>query len=138
MQIFSYSTPATTKLILRSIHELRCKIMIKLNKEQVLVTAGGKITCQRCQAMSKRTRNQCRAPAMRNKNVCRIHGGKSTGPRTIEGKLKASEPHTKFGNDTRDARIRRRAAMSNLRKLEGIAVKYGFFCGSKSPGRKFK
>jgi hypothetical protein len=75
---------------------------------------------------------------MRNKNVCRIHGGKSTGPKTLEGKLKASEPHTKFCNDTRHARIRRRAAMTNLRNLEDILVKNGFFCGSKTPGRKFK
>lgn len=50
-----------------------------------LITAGGKIRCMRCQAMSKRTRLQCGAAAMKGKRVCYTHGGKSTGPKTTAG-----------------------------------------------------
>ena len=48
----------------------------KTMKTKILVlnTAGGKITCPRCQAMSKRTGEQCGAPAERGKRVCRFHG----------------------------------------------------------------
>ncbi len=40
----------------------------------------------RCNAHSKRTGERCRQPAMKMKEVCRLHGGKSTGPRTVEGR----------------------------------------------------
>ncbi|OCX70061.1 hypothetical protein A6M27_12080 [Acidithiobacillus thiooxidans] len=40
----------------------------------------------RCTAKSKRSGVQCRAPAVRGKTKCRMHGGKSTGARTAEGK----------------------------------------------------
>jgi hypothetical protein len=49
-------------------------------------TLGGRIACKQCQAKSKRSKQQCRAPAMRGKQVCKNHGGKSTGPKTIEGR----------------------------------------------------
>ena len=35
--------------------------------ERLLLTAGGKIQCLRCNAMSKRTKLQCGGPAMRGK-----------------------------------------------------------------------
>src|SRR5262245_45158264 len=38
----------------------------------------------RCGARSKRTGKPCRAAAMPN-GRCKVHGGKSTGPRTLEG-----------------------------------------------------
>src|SRR6266404_2504300 len=38
----------------------------------------------RCGARSKRTGKPCRAAAMPN-GRCKLHGGKSTGPRTMEG-----------------------------------------------------
>ena len=43
-----------------------------MQKQTWLLTAGNKIHCRRCQAMSKRTRLQCGAPAMSGKNVCRF------------------------------------------------------------------
>lgn len=43
----------------------------------------------RCNAISKRSREQCKNWAIRNKTKCKFHGGKATGPRTINGKIKS-------------------------------------------------
>src|SRR5689334_3895121 len=50
---------------------------------------GNPSTSPRCGAKTRRGR-KCRAPAMRNRRSgqytrCRMHGGASTGPKTIEG-----------------------------------------------------
>ena len=39
----------------------------------------------RCRARAKSTGKRCGNPAMKVKRVCWIHGGRSTGPRTLEG-----------------------------------------------------
>ena len=44
---------------------------------------------RRCGAHSRRTGKPCLQPAMKN-GRCRLHGGKSTGPRTEQGKLSQS------------------------------------------------
>ena len=44
----------------------------------------------RCQARNRRG-TRCGAQAIVNKRVCKFHGGKSTGPKTEAGKLKAAE-----------------------------------------------
>ena len=48
-------------------------------------------------ARSKRTRRLCRGPAMRGKRRCRLHGGKSTGPRTPEGRARSQRARWKHG-----------------------------------------
>ena len=48
-------------------------------------------TAPRCTAKSKRSGVQCRAPAVRGKTKCRMHGGKSTGAKTPEGKERCRE-----------------------------------------------
>jgi hypothetical protein len=109
-------------------------MLINSDKEQVLVTAGGKISCQRCQAMSKRTRNQCFAPAIKGKLVCRNHGGLSTGAKSAEGKQRAIAPHITYGNDTREMRKQRQLTMRVLRNFEDIGFTHDIFCGPKTPG----
>ena len=104
--------------------------------EQNLKTLGGRITCQRCQARSKRTKLQCGAPALRNKNVCLKHGGRSTGPRTEEGRQRCAEAKTIHGNETRKARTERALAMRRLRVLEDLGHALGFMNGARAPGRK--
>jgi hypothetical protein len=59
---------------------------MELGNEDVMFLAGGRIRCRRCSAQSKRTKLRCGAPAMRGKKVCATHGGKSTGPKTEQGK----------------------------------------------------
>ena len=46
------------------------------------------MTCTQCNALSKRTRQRCQAPAIKGKTKCRFHGGKSTGPKTAEGRAR--------------------------------------------------
>lgn len=52
----------------------------------------------RCAAQAKSSGKQCGNPAMRGKRVCWIHGGRSTGPRTIEGALRSQTANLKHGN----------------------------------------
>src|ERR1039458_459951 len=51
----------------------------------------------RCGAKVRATGCACRAPAMAN-GRCRCHGGKSTGPRTPEGRASVARAHTTHGN----------------------------------------
>ena len=85
------------------------------NMELTLTTAGGKIVCRRCNAISKRTKVQCGGPAMQGKTKCKFHGGLSTGPRTKQGKLRCAKAKTIHGKDTRADRQVHRLAMMRLR-----------------------
>lgn len=104
--------------------------------EQYLFTLGGKVRCIRCNASSKRTKQQCKAPAIKGKTKCRTHGGRSTGPKTAEGKARCAEAKTVHGWETRKGRIERGEAMRRLRHLEAIGHMMGFIEGTQMPGRK--
>jgi hypothetical protein len=83
--------------------------------ESILVTAGGKICCRRCNAMSKRTKEQCGAPAISGKTKCKSHGGLSTGPRTPEGRMRCAQAKTIHGYDTRAIREQYRESMERIK-----------------------
>jgi hypothetical protein len=102
----------------------------------MLITAGGRITCQQCSARSKRTKQQCRAPAMKGKKVCRIHGGLSRGPVTEAGRLRCAAAKTKHGLDTRQRRAEVSAGLFNLHELETLGRSIGLITGPHSRGRK--
>ena len=87
---------------------------------QLLVTAGGRITCPRCQANSKRTKVQCSGPAMRGKRVCKYHGGLSTGPRTELGRQICAAARTVHGNETRLGREQHTKISRSIRAAKGI------------------
>ena len=91
----------------------------------ILHTAGGRITCRRCKAHSKRTKEQCQAPAMRGKAVCRTHGGHASGPKTKAGRAKCAEVKTVHGRETRAIRARRSRILGELRKLEQLGKAAG-------------
>lgn len=66
------------------------------------------VTVKLCGAKSRRNNNQpCRQPAMKN-GRCRMHGGKSTGPKTEQGKKKAAAANLKHGRYTNAAIMERR------------------------------
>jgi hypothetical protein len=117
-----------------------CSWFMKSNEksmmEQYLFILGGKILCVRCNATSKRTKQQCMAPAIKGKAKCRTHGGKSTGPKTAEGKARCTEAKTVHGWESRQGRIERGEAMKRLRNLEEIGHELGFMVGARIPGRK--
>ena len=73
---------------------------------------------------------------MRGKQVCKNHGGKSTGPKTIEGRQRCSEAKTIHGRESREVRIERAKAKRRLRVLENLGHALGIMKGAKTPGRK--
>jgi hypothetical protein len=104
--------------------------------EQWLITAGGRIRCQRCQAMSKRSRLQCGSPAVSGKLVCVIHGGRSTGPRTEAGRVKCAQVKTVHGQSTRKIRLELSEELIQVAMLEEIARFSGMISGPRSRGRR--
>lgn len=104
----------------------------------LLSTAGGQIVCPRCQAKSKRTGRQCGAPAMAGRRTCRFHGGKSTGPRTAEGRQRCAAAKTVHGQQTRQARTEMAFDVRRLRALEALGLLLGMIPGPRLRGRKPK
>ena len=101
-----------------------------------LNTAGGKINCPRCQAHSKRTKLQCGKPALKGKSVCQFHGGRSTGAKTKEGRLRIAHSKTKHGNETRQTRAERSAKSAELASLEDMMHLTGMTNAPRTRGRK--
>ena len=79
----------------------------------------------RCGAMT-RAGGACQNPAIGGRSRCKLHGGKSTGPRTPEGKARTIAAHTKHGRRSREhvARVREINAelrwLTNQLKLQGL------------------
>ena len=107
-----------------------------LHLEQTLKTLGGRVTCQRCQAKSKRTKLQCAAPALKGKRVCKTHGGRSTGPKTEAGRQRCAEAKTIHGRETRETRTERSLGSARLAVLEEVGFLLGFMSGHRTRGRK--
>lgn len=103
--------------------------------ETVMQTCGGRIVCRRCQAFSKRTKKQCQGPAVEGKTKCRFHGGKSTGPRTAEGKQRVIDVNTVHGLQTKLLREQYRKDNLELARLEQCLLKLGMKA-PRTPGRK--
>jgi hypothetical protein len=100
------------------------------------LTLGGRISCNQCQAKSKRSGLQCKGPAVKGKRVCRMHGGKSTGPVTTEGRQRSAIAKTVHGNETTAKRLERSEASARLAVLEMVGHALGFMHGSRTRGRK--
>ena len=100
------------------------------------VIAGGHITCNQCQAMSKRSRQRCKAPAMRFKKCCFYHGGRSTGPKTEAGRHRCAEAKTIHGRETREVRTERSLSSARLAALEQAGHELGFMGGTRTRGIK--
>jgi hypothetical protein len=94
-----------------------------------LLIAGGRIECRQCKARSKRTGLQCKAPAMKGKLVCRTHGGKSTGPKTEQGRKRCAEAKTVHGKETRAKRAERSRKSAELHELVNLGNLIGLFHG---------
>lgn len=57
-----------------------------------------------CGAKSRQHTNRtCTQPAMKGKKRCRLHGGKSTGAKTAEGRKRCAEASYKHGLYTKAA-----------------------------------
>ena len=110
-----------------------CELM---EKEQFLITLGGRVRCRRCQAKAKNSGLQCLLPAITAKRVCRVHGGLSQGPITPEGKERCRAAKTIHGERTQEAIERFRSKMLELQNIETLARSASVITGPKTKGRK--
>jgi len=101
-----------------------------------LVTAGSKIACRRCTAMSKRSGEQCKKPALRGKAVCEFHGGRSTGPKTEAGKARQRAAVLKTGNYTKEAIEDKSRSALRLAGLEDAMYVLNMTTMPRTRGRK--
>jgi hypothetical protein len=107
-----------------------------MSKNLEMLTAGGRIQCVQCQATAKSTRRQCQRPATKGRRVCKLHGGKSTGPRTAEGRQRCAAAKTIHGQETTSIRIERRLASAQLAVLESVGHILGIMHGPRTRGRQ--
>lgn len=111
---------------------------MSVQNDDVLLLAGGRIRCRRCSARSKRTKLRCGAPAMKGKKVCATHGGKSTGPKTEQGKANSAKANLKNGKYTKQAQTEHSEASAQLSQLEDAMYLLGMSDAPRSTGRKAK
>ena len=105
-------------------HKVRSEIPQKVRRMSVYKTLGGRVTCSRCNAKSKRTKQQCRNPAIKGKTKCKHHGGCSTGSLSPFGRARQVAANTKYGTETRAIRAARAAKMAELKVLGKIIEKW--------------
>jgi hypothetical protein len=112
--------------------------MTTQNTEPVtyMLVAGGRIRCRQCSAKSKRTGVHCRAAALKGKTKCAAHGGKSTGPRTPEGKARIGAAQLVHGRETRKGRTERSLGLARLAELEALGRSLGLISGPLTRGPK--
>lgn len=78
---------------------------------------GDFMQAPRCGAKGKRTGRSCRQPAMAN-GRCRLHGGKSTGPITVEGLKRAQTANWKHGEYSQMTRNHFRALKKAIKLMK--------------------
>lgn len=83
------------------------------------------LVAKRCQAFRKRSNDQCGQFALSGKNVCAVHGGRSTGAKTPEGKDRIRLANTTIGTESVVQRVERRKKMRELNKLEAQMRRLG-------------
>ena len=66
----------------------------------------------------------CRSPAIRGKLRCRMHGGRSPGPRTPEGRIRVRDARTIHGNYGANARADNRFGIT-LPRINRVTVAAG-------------
>ncbi len=108
------------------------------NVTSMLVTGGGKILCRRCTAKSKRSGEQCKKPALKSSRTekCQFHGGRSTGPKTAEGKASQRAAVLKTGDYTKEAMESRARSVRVLAGLEDALYVLNMTTMSRTRGRK--
>lgn len=115
-------------------------LVVSMSAKVNLLTAGGKIQCLRCTAKSSRTGLQCGRPALKSSKtqVCQFHGGRSTGPKTADGKARIAAAHTVHGQETSAARAERSAGSARLSRIEDAMYLLGMTAATRTRGRKAK
>ena len=60
----------------------------------------------------------CQKPPIKGKRRCRLHGGKSTGPRTAEGRARIAAAHYRHGRRSKKFVEARAKIWAELREIE--------------------
>jgi len=109
-----------------------------LSIELTLNTANGRIKCARCTALSKRSGLQCGRPSMRLSKTqkCNFHGGKSTGPKTKEGRQRISNAQLIHGRETVKKRAERQETAARLAQMEDVMHVLKMTTGGRTRGPK--
>ncbi len=84
-------------------------------------------TAKRCGARTRRG-TSCQGPGMAN-GRCWLHGGLSTGPRTVEGLERSRRAVTKHGLYSQAAKVARREARQTQRSLMAIIARMNELLG---------
>ena len=63
---------------------------------------------------------QCKNAALKSKRVCRFHGGKSTGPISIDGRQRCAEAKFIHGRETREKREIRAEKFKEMKILTSL------------------
>ena len=86
---------------------------------------------QRCGAKTRRGTG-CQRPANKKNGRCRLHGGASTGPKTLEGRERIAQSNLRHGKYTkeklekqRENAAKGREIRTELRQIEKDLVKEG-------------
>ncbi len=109
------------------------------NLEKYLVTAGGRIRCLRCTALSKNTRKQCRKPALKVSRTqkCGHHGGgPKSGKQSAEGKARIGAAHRVHGREANQIRQERSQAALRMARIEDVMHAVGMTTATRTTGRK--
>jgi len=80
---------------------------------------------QRCCAKTRKG-TACQKPPIKGKTRCRLHGGLSTGPRTVEGKARIVAAHWKHERRSRAFTEARKQIWADLRAVEARMRADGF------------
>ena len=106
--------------------------------DHLIKTAGGKISCLRCTAISKRTKVQCGRPALRISNTqkCQFHGGRGSGPKTLRGRERIGKAHLIHGNETVKARQERSRRLLWFSQIEDVMHLIEMTTAARQRGRK--
>ena len=90
----------------------------------------------KCNAVIARTGHTCGAKPIEGRYKCTKHGGKSTGPKTPEGRQRCAEARTVHGRETTTMRMERSLASARLAVLESVGFGLGLMTGTRTPGRR--
>ena len=78
---------------------------------------GPKRPVDRCNARTRRG-TACQKPPMKGKKRCRLHGGRSSGPKTAEGKARIAAAHWKHGRRSKKFVEMRAKIWKEIREIE--------------------
>jgi hypothetical protein len=90
--------------------------------------SGDFLAAPRCGART-RAKSCCAQPAMAN-GRCRFHGGKSTGPRTAEGRLRCRQAKLQHGGYAAEVKALQRAASIQVKRVGALLA---MMAGRASP-----